>query len=353
MLSLFYIPALIYNIVYNYLHPPRHEVQSQKQGIQSKYSSHQDLSSEKTKQSDSKSEIRNGDVHRVETIHITEQKVSPTPQKKDPDIVKVSKDSELPGLSCVADDKLRESSCGDEISPENEISHDETSTSSKVQDSPCTPISQNEPSSTSPAPTPPDQRKVLVALSESDSDSDSVDQYLADIMSVEPVPITQNILPPGPSDYQPSSIQFNSHVIIEDDSDEGGFSPVPHTISAPLVTPNSFAYVSQNPPAARNSDGTSSSSPETELPSYNGENDQNDQSFPSTAEEDPSKSDTLEVQGLADRPHTMKADDDIASGETSPVSLVNQAAACSGEVWGNIPDIPVETVSLTSQKRER
>ena len=350
MLSLFYLPSILYNIVYNYLNRHNHEELSQKQlkGIQSKYSFDNAVkTSDKTKY-DQKNEIRYGGISENQSIR-AETGSSPALQTEHPVVEDASTEDHLNQLSSDEELIVVQQHFPIHPYPENppSLSSEPQNIPSSLPDVHVSTITQSY------SPKKPD---VIVALSASSSDSEYED-YFPPVKTVRP-PVKLEVsagsvsashsLQPSAEQNQP--ITYNSHVIIEeDDYDEDGddeddnFPPISQNIPAHQIVPNSFANISQPPPSStRNSDGRSSSSPDTELPSYNGELEQLDT---------PVYSPMSEGRGTAEK--FVKFEDEsknVYSSESGIVSGNAPAASSDGsEVWG---DVPVETSSLTSQKRK-
>ncbi|KAL5267859.1 hypothetical protein ACHWQZ_G004787 [Mnemiopsis leidyi] len=340
MLSLFYLPSLLYNIVYNYLNRPHNEEKSQKhwKGIQSKYSSD---NAEKSK-SDLKKDPENSGINKIQSVQV-ETNRSPALQTRHPIVGNSSKDdrSQLP-----SDEDLIVLSDHFPTLPFPEIPPSTSSTTQNIPSLPpltnFTPDIDSNVINQSLSPRKPD---VIVALSASDSDSE-FEEFLAPRKSVK---FDVNVVPASvPTSFHPDTEQAqpiidNCHVIIEDDDDDeedDNFPQISQNIPVPHIVPNSFAYVSQSaqPPGNRSSDGCSSSSPDVELPSYNGELEQNDE---------PVNSPMSGVGSAAEK--FVKFEDECKSVNSSVNISGNAAAASSGgsEVWG---DVPVETSSLSSQK---
>ena len=357
MLSLFYLPSILYNIVYNYLNRPHNEEKSQKhwKGIQSKYSSD---NAEKSK-SDLKKDPENSGISKIQSVQV-ETNRSPALQTRHPIVGNSSKDdrSQLP-----SDEDLIVLSDHFPTLPFPEIPPSTSSTTQNIPSLPpltnVTPDIDSNVINQSLSPRKPD---VIVALSASDSDSE-FEEFLAPRESVK---LDVNVVPASvPTSFHPCTEQAqpiidNCHVIIEDDDDDDeeddNFPQISQNVPAPHIVPNSFVNVSQPapPPGNRNSanvsqppptpgnrssDGCSSSSPDVELPSYNGELEQSD---------DPVNSPISGVGSAAEK--LVKFEDESKSVNSSVDISGNAAAASSGrsEVWG---DVPVETSSLTSQKR--
>ena len=424
MLSLLYLPSLIFNIVYNYLNPPQDEEKPKKQGNRSKYSSPEpsplpEMIKPGLKQSIKeitpnlepnsetvKPELEKSDREILRAEHIeVEHEISSTVEAKSPDIINITKEDESPQLlsedvpssapvedeipSALLEDEVPQLLCeapvedeipsallGDEVPQllceapvEDEIpplSCGEDSSSAEKEKLSSAPLNstytldpQDESSTPSivHATTAPTKPKVIIALSESDSDDDVVNEFLADVVSVEPSTAKQDIpttdftavdafsLPSNPAEYQPQYTKENNHVIIEDDVDED-FPSI--SISVPFITPNSFTNVSLPPPTTQSFDGRSSSSPDTELPGYNGSLDQLDKSVTNTTDGVPSESPTFGEQDVSGKAVSFEEEESVVG--KSSVSSGNGAAAVNGgdDMWG---DEPVEPISLTSQKR--
>jgi hypothetical protein len=344
MLSLFYLPYIIYNLVYNYINPQQKEEPPLKhfKGIQSKYKP-ENGSDLKKKKPDSKPEKNCENNSAVDLVRI-EKDASPSFQSKQSEIVNVTKDNHA--LS--------------------QMSRDDDTTLTPQDPTP-TIISENITCSTSSGPNVQIPPRVIVALSGSDSDSDSINEYLADIVSIEPSaakldkssvnpPVTISEIVPvisSPTDNQPQLLKDNCHVVIEKE-DEEDFLSTPQNAPVPFINPNSFSQVSKPSSTAMNSDGASSSSPDTELPTYSAELSHGSFSAPSTISQDLSQSVSTEKEDFTENSVTVKFEGGAAS--ISTVSSGNLATAvCTGN-GGNVDgsswgDVPNETLSLTSQKR--
>ena len=349
MLSLFYLPSILYNIVYNYLNRHNHEEPSQKQlkGIQSKYSSDNVVKTTGKTKSDLKKEIRHSGISKNQSIR-AEAGNSPALQTEHPVVENASTEDHLNQLSSDEELMVVQQNFPTHPYPENALS-----LSSEPQNiPPSLPDVHVSTITQSYSPRKPD---VIVALSASSSDSE-YEEFFPPVKSVKPaVKLEVSAGSVSASDSLQQSAELNqpiidnSHVIIEDDDgDDGGddeddnLPPISQNIPTKQIVPNSFANISQPPPSStRNNDGRSSSSPDTELPSYNGELEQLSTQVYSPMSEGKDTAGKL-----------VKFEDESKNIDSSESGIVsgNAAAASSDgcEVWG---DVPVETSSLTSQKR--
>ena len=350
MLSLFYLPSILYNIVYNYLNRHNHEELSQKQlkGIQSKYSSDNVAKTTEQTKSGLKKEVGQSGISKNQSIR-AEAGSSPALQTEHPVVEAISTEDHINQLSSDEELMVVQQNFPTHPYPENPLS-----LSSEHQNiPPSLPDVHVSTITQSYSPRKPD---VIVALSASSSDSE-YEEFFPSVKSVKPpvkLEVSAGSVSASYSLQQSAELNQpiidNSHVIIEDDDvDEDGddeddnFPPISQNIPTNQIVPNSFANISQPPPSStKNSDGRSSSTPDTELPSYNGELEQLSTQVYSPMSEGKDTAGKL-----------VKFEDESKNIDSSESGIVsgNAAAASSdgSEVWG---DVPVETSSLTSQKRE-